>query len=127
MIKTYATFYHPGSFFPEETTREVVSRDVDALRPFPPSAFAVVFYDLVEGEIDGVEVSSIPRNYSKRVYIGGEVFTLDQLPDDDKHHRLRSNAECNGWPALIRCRTGNWQPFREGETVVPTNSVGEES
>lgn len=96
----------------------MASRDVDALRPFPSSAFAVVFFDVTEGEMDGVPVTSAPRNYSPRIYLGGEVFTMDQLPDDDKHRTLRSNAECNGWDRLIRCRTGNWQPLREGETVV---------
>lgn len=31
---------------------------------------------------------------------------------------LASNMRANGWPTVIRCRTGNWQPFDDDDRLL---------
>jgi hypothetical protein len=50
--KTCVTFLFPGSFFPEERTSEVASRDEAFV--IPDRCFAYYFFDREEGKLSAV-------------------------------------------------------------------------
>ncbi len=118
LTKHYVEFDSPGSFFPESTSFEVSAWDVDEALTHLPKAygkpFAFQFYTRTR-EDDAMDAET--TNRSKRYYLGGKVYKLHELPQDDDHSILRSNIE--GFKSdAIKCSTGNWQPFREGDVLL---------
>ena len=120
----YVTYYFPGILFPEESSKPVPGRDVQAAaRSAPEGAFAFTFHDTVTttATVDGQEValSSRPMNKTGRYYIDAQPFTADEvaaLPGD--HEILLSNMRANRWDTMLRCRAGNWQPLVPGDEIV---------
>jgi hypothetical protein len=134
VVTTRVEFLLGGRFFPDPYGWEVETRDVDALLSDPRMqdslvanrAYAFSFYDVVTVTVEGVPgvegpvITSGSRvNESKLHYLGGQVMDKDEVaanvPDSDT---LISNMECNGWPSVIKCRTGNFQPFDPAEHVL---------
>lgn len=134
-MKHWAKYWTPGSFFAEDQAKELSDRSVDAaLTRAPDSAFAFVLYDtaIADFEFDAglFRVFPISQNESAKYYIGGEVFTCDDLRalaveegDAKKYDILIANVtRYRGGSAVegraIRCRTGNWQPFEDDDLLV---------
>lgn len=125
---TYVAYQHPGSFFSEESVKPVDARNPQQqANDAPDTAFAFFYFDIVttvvnvEGE--RIETSSGRRNITKTYYIDAELLTSDQvaaLPGD--HSILLSNMRGNGWDPIVRCRTGNFQPFEEDKHELLTTS-----
>jgi hypothetical protein len=130
-----AKYFSPGAMFAEEDTVELPDRSVDAaVTRVPDHAFAFVLYDrpIIDFDYDAGRFTVIPKllNPSGKHYIGGQVFTCDELRalaeqegDPDKYRVLIANVShyeggTNVEGRAIRCRTGNWQPFEEGDVVV---------
>jgi hypothetical protein len=130
-----AQYLLPGSFFSEDQAVELPERSVAAaVEAAPEGAFCFRLYDspIVDFEFDAglFRVLPIPQNESHKHYIGGEVFTCDELRalaveegDPKKYDILIANVSTwtpNGYidGRAIRCQTGNWQPFEEGDEVV---------
>jgi hypothetical protein len=136
-----AKYLLPGSFLAEEQAIELPERSVAAaVAAAPEHAFAFKLYDspICDFEFDAgrFRVLPIPQNESHTYYIGGTVFTCDELRslaaeegDPKKYDILISNVS-RGWGdtlvegRAIRCRTGNWQPFEDTDEVVePADAV----
>lgn len=130
---TYAEYLMPGSFFPEETTKELEQRSVEeAITKAPESAFCFVLYDrdyvpLDESQakvVGKVEVAGPVKNESGRYYLGGKVYTVAQLkkayPDKDI---LISNIEGNGYTHAIQTHLGNWQHFEPDKDELVREGV----
>jgi hypothetical protein len=118
MKKTFVRFYYPGSFFSESSDLEVEDRDISKLN-IPKNCFCLKFFDIVYGEIDEVETKSGELNYSKNYFIGGKLYTLDEIRKEFPYEDiLISNMKLNNWGRLIRCRTKNRQPFDEENDVI---------
>ena len=124
-----ARYYMPGSFFSEDEAREISDCSIDAaVAQAPEDAFAFVLYDrpVIDFEYDPklFRVAPVPQNESGKHYLGGKTYTPDELralPGD--HRILIGNVEGNGWGRAIQCRTGNWQPFEEGDVLVEMANV----
>jgi len=120
MIQTFVEFRIPGVFVSETETRRVKSRRRP--RSIPKYAYCYRFFDQAvgEAELDGekIEVTGEQRNVSGRYFLGGTVYDRERIPKTRDNRILISNAENNGWNKVIRCRTGNWQPFLEDDQVV---------
>lgn len=125
-VKHRVEYLMPGSFYAEESYADLESRSIDeAVAKAPSRAFCFVLYDVPEIDFEYDEtrfsVSAKRQNVSARHYIGGEVFTVDDLKamnGDGRLDILISNAEGNGWPQIIRTRAGNWQPLEDGDILV---------
>jgi hypothetical protein len=134
-MKHWAKYLLPGSFFSEDQAKELSDRSIDAaLARAPESAFAFKLYDtaIADFEFDAglFRVFPIPQNESGTHYIGGEVFTCDELRslaieegDARKYDILIANVtRYQGSTPVegraIRCRTGNWQPFHDDDELV---------
>lgn len=125
---TYVAYQRPGLFFAEEYVKLVDTRNLQQqVNDAPDSAFAFFYFDIVttvvnvEGE--RIETSSGRRNISNTYYIDAELLTSEQvaaLPGD--HSILLSNMRSNGWDPIVRCRTGNFQPFDEDKHELLTTS-----
>ena len=123
---TYVRYLLPGVFMPEEAVREVGDRDPQrAAREAPENAFAFTFYDVVitTAEIGGktLTLRSDPLNATGRYYIDPEVLNaadVEALPGD--HRILLTNMRGNHWTTILRCRTGNFQPLEDGDTIIDT-------
>lgn len=120
---TYVEVLYPGSFFPEEDLIKVTKRDPAAIAKKYPRCFCFQFFDLVskEVEIDGEKqrVSGKRKNLSPKYYPGATVMTADDLRKlDGDYGILISNMRSNGWPAVVRCRQGNFQPFNNGDQIL---------
>ena len=120
MLKHYVTFLYPGAFFPEESSYEVQSRDPEELE-IPKGAYAFYFSDREE-EVKNNETLTGPfKNISKRHYIEGKVYSLDEIkilfPDKEI---LISNME-GSYSHVVRCKPGNFQPFEEGDVLWMPN------
>jgi len=118
MIKHYVEYYYPGSFFSETSVKEIAQRDVSKI-VIPDDAFGFKFFDRVHAEIDGVELQSKRLNISQMHFYGGRIMSIEDVrrecPDD---RILLANMEYSGWKNIIVCRTGNTQPFRDGDVFI---------
>ena len=122
-MKTYARYFSPGAFFSETEVKEVdpIAPEQDALRRAPEHAFCFVLFEKEDGpppEV-GPEWSVSPKeiNVTSRRYIGGTLFHIDEI-DPLNNRILLVNAKNNHWDWMIKCRTGNWQPFDPTTEVV---------
>jgi hypothetical protein len=118
----------PGSFFPESSSRDIRVRDPRlAVELAPEGAYAFAFYDVADDLPDlGPEyaVSRKPQNRSARYFIDGRLVTIDDvlaLPGD--HDILISNMRANEFERVVRCRTGNWQPFGDDDELIASRST----
>jgi hypothetical protein len=124
-LKLYARYLTPGIIMSEESVKEVEGVS-DAIAMAPGNAFCFQTFRLpeVDFEYDAKRfvVKPIPQEESDRYYLGGEVFTIEQVRAQidrlDQTGALLSNMESNGWSKVIKCRTGNFQPLEEGDQVV---------
>ena len=126
-IKTTVVVYDlPGFFVSEQFSRVVDIRDPRrAAESAPQNAYTFTFHDIVEATVlvEGQEttVRSKPINVSGRYFIDGERLNIHQvgmLPGD--HRVLLDNMRGNGWTHVVRCRTGNYQPFEDGDQIIRT-------
>lgn len=115
-------YLFPGSLFPEEDARTLTSRSVEeARRLAPDGAYCFELYDTADPIDLGPEYTVTPKaqNKSGRYYLGGELFDREQIeamgPD---HEILAWNMRANKWDQVIRCTTGNFQPFNADDTLV---------
>jgi len=124
-IKTFVDFSLPGVFMPEHSVHEVESRDVDNLA-IPKSAFAFKFYDVKYFDDDGDTLSSGQLNVSPRHYVNARKMTLENVMSEYPDAKiLHSNMRCNDWDVVVLCRTGNFQPFGEGDVLLELESPTE--
>jgi hypothetical protein len=119
--KTYIEFLYLGSFFNESSTQEVKTRDVSKVK-VPKNAFGFKFFDILSVVVDAdgkkVQLTSERINVSPMHYYGGKLYTVAEIKREfPNEHTLIRNIEGN-YPKAIRCRTGNWQPFRKADVFV---------
>lgn len=111
----------PGTLFPEEYTKPLTAHDPqEALALANEYVYCFMLYDTEEIPTDlGPEfkITAVPKNRSSRYYIGGELFTHDEVVALGVD-TVAANMRGNNWDTVIRCRTGNWQPFLEGDTLL---------
>lgn len=126
ILTTVVTYDLPGFFVPEQFSRVVDMRDPrQAAKSAPQNAYAFTFHAIVEATVlvEGQEttVRSKPINVSGRYFIDGERLNVHQvarLPGD--YEVLLDNMRGNGWAHVVRCRTGNFQPFNDGDQIIRT-------
>jgi hypothetical protein len=121
------TYYLPGTFFSEDTTRPIddgpglVER---AATQAPPGAFCFTIQTVIASppvpDGEGGTLAVVPKvvNRSGRYYLGGRLYDLDGVMALGGHDTLLSNMRGNGWARVIQTRSGNWQPFEAGDSLL---------
>lgn len=126
-----AEFHYPGSLFPESITRSVPEATLEAAVAAQRDElwYAVVLRTRVQKRFtaaDGEEVwNTVGQSTKVASYVVGEPVHVDDIPDDDQHHILRSNIRSNskGEPLGVRTRRGNWQIASDYDAVVDSTTM----
>lgn len=127
MEKHFVTFFSPGTFVHEETTKPIDSWDVETANDMAkgikerhgatPFAFQFSTRARADDELDSRTVERSPT-----YYLGGTVLSLQDVKDrgDPKDRILISNMEGNGWDHVIENRN-SWkivQPLNKDDVVL---------
>jgi hypothetical protein len=127
MKKHFVVFRSPGTFFHEETTKEIGSWDVEEAKKMArgiterygatPFGFYFITRSRKADDLD----SSVSAK-SNMYYLGGKIETLEEVKaratKDD--NILIRNMECNGYQRIIT-NTNSWrvtQPLNTGDVVL---------
>jgi len=124
--KTYIEFLYSGSFMSESSTQEINTRDVSKVK-VPKDAFCFSFFDIlsvvVETDRRKVQLTSERINVSPKHYYGGKLYTAAEFKRAFPSERiLINNIKGNNYKKIIKCRTGNWQPFEETAVLIAESS-----
>lgn len=138
--KHYVTFYSPGTFFTEQSTKPVEEWDTklaieiakSVLERYNAKPYAFRFKTMLEAEpvpdgeggmlkVEPKEVEATPGLF----FLGGSLFTYDEVVkrDDPKEKILRSNMEGNGMWVIIQ-NDNSWRftgEFGEKDVIVDEN------
>lgn len=127
MKQHFVTFYSPGTFFAEETTKPIDEWD--------PEAAIIMAEGIVERhgakpygfafstrERGGADLDSRQTAKSGMYFLGGRIETLEEVEarNDPKERVLRSNMRGNGWDRIV-VNDNSWrtvQPLRDGDVVL---------
>lgn len=126
MKKHFVHFLSPGTFFHEETSKEIESWNVSKAKALAddiverynskPFAFYFTTRSRKNRDLDSKEIKR-----SGRYYLGGRVLTLEEvkrlMPNENV---LISNMENNGWGRIV-INTNSWkitQPLEEDDVVI---------
>lgn len=117
----YVRFLSPGSFCANEWTAPVDSVDPQAVT-WPENAYAFTMHERVD-MIDGPETFKGEAKQIGPVYYhpDSKVVTKEDIAakGDPRDRILLSNMKCNGWPAVIESRWGNWpQPYEADKACI---------
>jgi hypothetical protein len=127
MKRNFVTFFSPGTFLHEETTKPIKSWDVGKATEMArtiterygatPFAFQFSTRGRNKNELD-----SRVMDRSGRYFLGGKVLTLEQIKarKDPEDKILISNMECNGWNRVVEnCNSFKIvQPLGDDDTVL---------
>lgn len=127
MIAHFVTFYSPGTFVSETSTRPIASWSVETAKRMAGSIkerygaipYAFCFSTRSRGPKD---LDSKVVKTSARYYLGGKIETLAEVKAraTDKDRILISNMECNGWDRIIT-NNNSWRvslPLDPGDVVL---------
>jgi hypothetical protein len=127
MTQHFVTFYSPGTFVSEETTRPVDGWDVEAAKKM--AATVLERYNATPYGFRFTTRSRGPKDLDSKVtstspfyYLGGTVETLAEVKAraTDKDRILVSNMEGNGYERVIT-NTNSWRftaPLQPGDIVL---------
>jgi hypothetical protein len=106
-MKTYVVFLSGLFLFTIESLPQgVKTRNVEI--NMPKSSFGFYFFDAQDAQ------GKKRFNISPIYYKGGTIYRVATLRRTFPNERvLIRSMEINGYKCVIRCCTGNWQPFRE--------------
>lgn len=111
----FVTFYSPGTFFPEATTKEIPSWDIEAAKEMAhgiserygatPYAFRFSTRSRGPADLDSKETSK-----SSLYYLGGRIETREEVErrNDPKEDILRGNMRANNIDRII-VNTNSWR------------------
>lgn len=127
MKKHFITFYSPGTFVAEQSTKEIDSWDVERAKKMAnevserygatPYGFRFSTRERGEHDLDSTVTKTSPMHY-----MNCKVETLDEIEarNDPKDEILRSNMRCNGYDKVVRSVKGwAWaQPLLNNDVVL---------
>lgn len=129
MKKHFVTFFSPGTFFAEQTTKEVeswhVANAVEMARAiterYSAKPYAMQFSTIDKTGSDW-NVKETETARSPRYFLGGMVLTLADIEarNDPKDSILISNMKSNGWERVVE-NTNSWksvQPLLPEDVVL---------
>lgn len=121
VTKLFATFHCPGLFFAEPVIKEVDTIDPRLIKDIPKNAYSVQFWSREYAiDDDGKEYQGERKNlHSHNIFLGGTLFTPEQINKLPGNNRiLHDNIVNNHYTHGIKCRTENWQGFKDGQDII---------
>jgi hypothetical protein len=115
----FIEFLYPHILFQDSRSEEVEERDLDAVR-VPHGSFAFRFYDIKEVLVEGDVLTSGHVNVSGIYYPGGRLMTVEDVMTEVRECKvLLDNMRINNWTHVVRTRVGTFQPFNDGDVILP--------
>ncbi len=116
-------FYFLGAPGTTRDSQRIDSRDLSKIT-VPVGAFGFTFYDILQATVkhegDTAFLISGKTNESPMHYYGGKVYTIDEFKElFPEEETIIRNAIDNEWKGIIKCRTGNSEPFLENHVFIP--------
>lgn len=126
MKKRFVTFYSPGTFVAEQTTKCVASWNIEKAvallsgieERYGARPYGFQFYTMKRGLRD-FEPKETER--SPMYYVNCRVQTLEDIEAEGRPaSMLAQNMRTNGWDQVVTTKEGwSWsQPLREGDIVL---------
>ena len=127
MEKHFVTFYSPGTFVSETTTRDIPAWDVELAKEMAstvferhgarPYGFEFTTRGRGPNDLDSKVIAK-----SGTYFLGGVIETYEQVVarNDPEERILRDNMRANGWDKIIT-NTNSWRitrPFEEGDFLL---------
>lgn len=127
MKKHFVTFYSPGTFTSETTTKPIDSWDVNQAMEMAhgiterygatPYAFRFTTRSRGDADLDSKKSAESPL-----YHLGGKVETLAEVEarNDPKEDILRSNMRCNGYDRIV-VNDNSWrsvQPLGKTDVIL---------
>lgn len=125
----FVTFFSPGTFLAESSTKPIDSWDVEVAKGMArevKECYQAVPYgfQFSTRSRSDVDLDSKVTAKSQMYYLGGKVETLEEVKaratNSDSDRILVSNMEGNGWHKIIT-NTNSWrwtQPLEDGDVVL---------
>jgi hypothetical protein len=127
MEKHFVTFYSPGTFVAEDTTKPVDGWDVGAavamareiIERYNATPYGFRFTTRTRGEDD---LDSKVSAKSPMYYLGGKIETLAEVEarNDPEERILLTNMKSNGYARIV-VNTNSWkwtQPLKDDDIVL---------
>jgi hypothetical protein len=133
MEKHFVTFCSPGTFFAEQSTKEIPSWDIgtaiklskDIKERYDALPYGFYFTTRTRGpdDFDSEESARSPFHW-----LGGEVQTLEEVEarNDPSEETLRSNMRSNKWNKIVvNTNSYKWtQPLEDDHVIVDVTPDG---
>ena len=121
--KHYVTFYSPGSFVLETTTKEIDVWSVDLAvyyaKKIKERHGAIPYgFSFKTKESDGWSSKTVKE--SGMYYLGGRLLTIDDIPDTKENSILRDNMRFNNYEYVIE-NINSWKitlPFHKDKDIL---------
>jgi hypothetical protein len=124
--KIYISYLLPGSFVSESTHVDVDDLSLPKPEDIPKNAFAFTFHkQKYTVDDDGQILYGSPKQVSGTYYIDGVLKTAEDF-NEEHDHILLFNMEANNWNTVVKCRTGNIQPFGIKDHIYLTKQTSDE-
>ena len=128
----YVTFYSPGSFVSESSTKKIskfdtklaakMAKTVEERHGAKPYGF--IFHEQEEGNLTTgkrrFKIEPKETYKSGTYFLGGKILTLESIPDIEQNSILKSNIKNNGYKAVVE-NTNSWKitlPFTENDVLL---------
>lgn len=127
--KHFVTFFSPGSFTAEASTKPIDAWDVevalamakDIVERHAATPYGFVFTTRGRGvdDLDSKEIARSPVHYFN---VKVEALAEVEARNDPSERILLDNMRINGWDRIVTTTTGwKWtQPLREGDVILDT-------
>lgn len=124
----FVTFYSPGTFVAEQSTKPIGSWDVEEAVKMAdeieerygavPYGFQFTTRSRADDELNSKVTATSPTYYLPHCKI--ETLVEIEARNDPKEETLRGNMRCNGWDKVVRTTKGwKWtQPLRDGDVAL---------
>ena len=132
--KHIVEFYSPGTFFFENSSKEISDWSVEkailmsqsVVERYGAKPYAFRFYTLLvsdpvpDGRGGFLDVSSKEINKSKLYYLGGEIKTIEDIKQENNKDNdiLLSNMDCNYDSHIVVKQMGRCRPFFEDSCII---------
>lgn len=130
MRKHFVTFYSPGTFVAEQTTKPIdlwdvatavkMSKAINERYGALPYGFRFSTRERGDADLDSKEACSSPM-----YYLGGRVETVETIEAraNPNERILLSNMKCNGWDrVIVNDNSWRWtQPLDKNDIVLTAN------
>lgn len=113
----YVEFYFPSEIEPKKIFG-IVNRDLTKLKILD-GTYAFRFFDVLTGQVAGVELRSTRLNVSGMHFINARIMQIKNVLQVANADLAAQIAEEN-WRRAVYCRDDAFREYKQGDCIVPS-------